>query len=295
MIPIIRFLFSLYFICGISLFAHSAEITKANSKSAIVSVGDLKMSQGDEFFAINSEGKRTALLVVSKVTSKFALMQIKKGKIQVGQTVAPRKSATPAKANPESKVVAEEDDSDLPTRRNTFHGGVLFGYAMNTMSLTVQTGSSREDITMTDSSFSLKPFVDYHLSPSLTVRGATGYETFNVKGTLSNALCSGSTNCQAQYSYLPLEGSAQYNFMNQSTRAYVGLGYSFLIELNRSVNIPNLNSESKTNQMIMASIGADFALKNKKFIPVVFEYATFPGSTNVKASALYLRVGYGFW
>jgi len=96
------------------------------------------------------------------------------------------------------------------------------------------------------------------------------------------------------FTYLGLEGAAQYNYMNSSSfRGWLGLGYAFLLTMSKSVNVPNLQSASSTNQMYLFSTGAEIAMGRKNFIPVALEYGYIPG-TNVKANAIYLRAGYGW-
>ena len=173
-------------------------------------------------------------------------------------------------------------------------GGILAGLAMNSLALTIQnTAGAKEDASLKDMSFNLKGFYDYDFMPEITIRGAAGLETFNTKGSTKANLCDNGTSCTAAFNYLALEGSAHYNFLTGKTKAWVGLGYSFLIQMSKASNIPNLTSDSSTNQEILVSLGADFWMGPKSFIPVVVEYGTFPGSANVVASAIYVRSGYG--
>lgn len=274
--------------------ARAATISKINATQALVDLEGESAQVGAEFFAINASGKRVALLSVKRAQGGKALMLVKKGKANVGDTLQVRKVAGKTKPKATDEESSEDSSSDNFQRHSNLAGGVLLGYGMNTMAMTVQVGTSREDVSMKDSSFSVKGFVDYNLSPTITVRAATGYETFAVKGSIQTALCNGSANCQANFSYVPFEGSVHYNFMTGNTKAWVGLGYSFLMEIGRSVNIPNLSGSGKTNQIILFSAGADLKMGKTSFIPVVLEYGNFPGSSSVKASAIYLRTGYGF-
>ena len=276
------FLFFLFLISG---YAQAAQVSKVNQTQAIVDLQGEVTSPGAEFYSVNSDGKKVSLLVVKQIKGERALMLIKKGKATVGESVQAKSAASAKKSSGAKRTLS---------RRSTLSGGILGSYAMSTMSMAVQVATVKEDVKMTDSSFGAKIFVDYDLSPSITIRAATGYETFAAKGTITTELCGGTNDCHANYNYLPLEGSAHYNFMTGDNRAWVGLGYSFLIEMSRDVNIPNLNSENKTNQSILFSLGADFKMGASNFIPVVVEYAMFPGSTNVTASATYVRAGYGF-
>jgi hypothetical protein len=46
--------------------------------------------------------------------------------------------------------------------------------------------------------------------------------------------------------------------------------------------------------MILFSTGVDIGLNKGAFIPLVLEYGMFPGSTDVKASSIFARAGYGW-
>jgi hypothetical protein len=153
--------------------------------------------------------------------------------------------------------------------------------------------------TLTGSSFSFKGFVDYDFSSELTFRGAVGLEPFTVSGdATSNGLniCDDGTSstCKVNFNYIAFEGSIHYNFLTGKNRAWAGLGYSYMLTASKTINIPNVQTSGSTNQMILVSVGGDFNIGKKgSFIPVVVEYGTIPGD-NVKASAIYLRGGYGF-
>jgi hypothetical protein len=270
--------------------AMAAQITQVKGNRALIKLDGMSASVGSEFYAINGQGKRKAILVIKQVRGNSAIAQIIKGAAGKGFTLKSRSEAAPTSSS--------YAGSSKKSARKGLAGGVLAGLNQNSMALSVQpsTGGAKQDMQLVDTSYSLKGFVDYPLSPSINVRGSVGMETFVVSGQSTVNICGNSTttNCGANCPSVACEGAAQYNLMTGSTRWFVGAGYSFLMEMAKDNNIYNLNSDGKTNQVILLSTGIDYGLSGGSFIPVVLEYGMFPGTSNVVASAIYARIGYGF-
>lgn len=278
----------------LSSFTWAAQVTKVSGKKVLIKLEGFSLTVGTNYYLLSSDGKKKAIVEIKQVKNDLALAEIKKGSAEVGYSV----QATSAQAKSTT-----EDPSDKSTAaKSVWSGGVLGGLSMNSFAMTVQSTTNtalKADATMKGTSFGIRGFVDYEYSPSITVRGFAGYEPFAVKG---NALGTGSAKicdagaseeCTVSFTYLALGGEAHYNFMTGKTRAFVGLGYNFLMAMGKSVNVPNLDTSSSANQMITFIGGADIGLSKGAFIPVTFEYGMFPGSASVVASAMYLRAGYG--
>lgn len=278
--------------------AFAGSVSQLKGSKALIQLEGEPAQAGQEFYVLDSNGKRIALIKISQVKGDRAIGEVTKGTAVLGAST--KLKARPGEHSPPNEPrTTSASSSTNSTKRKKISGGVLAGYAMNSMKLTVQNPSApliKEDVTLTDSSFSVKAFADYDLSPEFTIRAATGYESFAVKGSTAVAICSNgaSKDCKVAFDYLTFEGSAHYNFITGSTRAWAGLGYAFLLQMAKSLDVPNLSADGGQNQMILISAGADFGLSGGSFIPVVLEYGMFPGSSNVVASAIYARVGYGF-
>jgi hypothetical protein len=281
----------------ISAFAFAGTVSQVKGNKMIIQLEGETPEIGTEYFIINSAGKKIGLVSIKQIKGTKALAELSKGQANAGDTIQSRSggNSSAAQASAETET---SSSSGKRVRRGKHRAGALLGYAMNTFSLTVQdktNASLREDVTMKDNTFNAKGFYDYDLTPALTIRAAAGYETFAAKGTTQQAICdnAASTSCEVNYSYLGLEGSLHWNFINGATRAWIGGGYSFLLAMSKQNNIPNL-TDSSTNQMLLVSVGTDIGLKNGAFIPLVLEYGIFPGSSNVNASSIFIRGGYGF-
>jgi hypothetical protein len=281
------------------LSALAASVTQVKGTKLMIQLDGMQTEPGAELYILNEEGKKVGLVQVKQVRGDKALAEITKGKAAAGAQVQAKgvsSAAAAGSAATEPRGGGSASGSSA-SKKGKKVGGILAGYAMNNMSLTAQyNAGNKEDLTMKDSGFSLKGFYDYEVSPAFTIRAATGLEMFSVKGTTSLNICENGTSksCEVSFNYLAAEASAHYNLTNGSFKAWVGLGYSFLFAVSKKSNVPNLSSDSSTNQMILISGGADIWTSKTAFFPVVVEYGMFPGSSNVKADALFVRGGYGF-
>lgn len=278
----------------------AGSVTKVKDNKVLLQLDDTVANANDEFFLLNPEGKKKAIIVIKQIKNGKAVGEVTKGQADVGFTMKAKLASTPTNSTSETEKAEPESETSHSKYKGKLAAGALIGYGMHTLSLTVQNPSipaQKEDAKLTDSAFSVKGFADYNLSPAITVRGAIGWEPFSAKGTTKQAICeSGKSNaCQASYNYLGFEGDAFFNFINnKKMKIFLGLGYSYLIQVGKTVTIPNINSENTTNQMVLGTVGMNYFIKGGKgFIPAQVEYAIYPGSTNVQASSIFVRSGYG--
>jgi hypothetical protein len=287
--------------------AQAGEVQQIKGTKVLITLTDVEANVGTYLFIVNSEGKKIGIIQVKQIKNGRAIAELTKGRGEVGASVQGKSKATSAPTPSASESNDESEETTAPrssSARKKISLGVLGGmtsssFAMDmgpTAATTVcPTGNCRDAGSLSGTSYNLKFFGDYDLSKALTIRVASGLETLSAKGTIARSLCTGNTNsCSVSINYLALEGGAHYNFLTGSTRAWIGLGYSFLIAMSTSTTIPNLSTSGGTNQMILFGLGADFGLKKGAFIPLVLEYGMFPGSSDVKATSYFLRSGYGW-
>ncbi len=273
-------------------FSLAASVTQVKGSKVLISIEGIEAASGTEVYVLDNSNKKIGLLAIRQVKGSKAIADLLKGRAVDGAALIVKSPSATKSSGSASSSPSSSDKGFLKKGKNV--GGVLVGLAMNSLALTIQNVAGiKEDAVLKDMSFNLKAFYDYDFMPELTIRGAAGLETFSAKGSTKAALCDNGTNCGVSFNYLAFEGSAHYNFLTGKTKAWVGLGYSFLVQMSKASNIPNLSSDSSTNQEILISAGADFWMNAKSFIPVVVEYGTFPGSANVVASSIYVRSGYG--
>ncbi len=280
--------------------AFAASVAQVKGTKLMITLDGTPAAPGAEFYVLNEEGKKIGLVTIKQVKGDKALAEITKGRAVPGAAMQEKGAAPSAGGSASTEAPggggAHTKSSGAPNTKGKKVGGILAGYGMNSMSLTAQNGTTKEDITMKDSGFSLKGFYDYDISQAFVIRLATGLEMFAVKGTTSANICENGTSksCEVSFNYLAAEASAHYYLSQGSFKPWVGLGYSFLFAVSKKNNIPNLSSDSSTNQMILVSGGADIWTSRTSFFPIVVEYGMFPGSSNVKADGLFVRGGYGF-
>lgn len=292
-----------------SLHLKAAQITNVKDSRVLIVFEGEASEPGTQFFVINQEGKKIGLVEVRKVKGEKAIAEIVKGRAEIGGELIPRSSAPVKKSEPEAEPKDEEnpdeekpkEDKESSLRKSKLAFGALAGYASNSMSLTVQSATNsavKTDATFSGTNFNFKGFLDYEMSKDLNFRSTFGYEPYVVKGTATTSsgtyLCNNgaSANCQINITYFALDGMGQYNLVKGSKRIWLGLGYSLLVTMSKSIDVPNFSQTGGTNQMLLLGVGADFNLNKTSFIPISVEYGMIPGD-NVKASAYYLRTGYG--
>jgi hypothetical protein len=289
----------------LGLQASAGEVQQIKGTKVLITLTDVQANVGTYLYIVNSEGKKIGIIRVKQIKNGKAIAELTKGRGEVGASIQGKSGSSGT-----TQANAEDSNSEAPPAARTtsirkkIALGVLGGMTSSTFAMDMgptaattvcPTGNCRDAGSLSGTSFNLKFFGDYDLSKSLTIRAASGLETLSAKGNITRALCTGNTSsCSVSINYLALEGSAHFNYLTGSTRAWVGLGYSFLIAMSTTTTIPNLSTSGGTNQMILFGTGADFGLKKGAFIPVVLEYGMFPGSSDVKASSIFLRSGYGW-
>ena len=140
--------------------ALAQEIVQLKGTKALINLSGLEASAGTEFFAVDSGGKKRAILKVRQVKGDRAIADVIKGSAKTGQSVQVRGGAAAA-APSEARVqdVPTEDGSgggeDRAKRPRGFLGqflkrgtaaGVLAGLSQNSMSLTGKGGGFTEEL-----------------------------------------------------------------------------------------------------------------------------------------------------
>jgi hypothetical protein len=283
----------------------AAEVTQVKGAKALINLSGTDAQVGQQFFVLSSQGKKIGIIEVKQVKGGKAIAEILKGRAEVGGNLTPKGAGVAQAQKAERQDSAQSESSEETTttksrsKKKLSGIGLLFGVGSHSFAMDIgptTAGAGRDAGKLSGMSFSLKGFGDYDMSPTLTFRGAAGLETFTAKGSITNTYCAAGTSadCSIDFSYLGLEGSAHYNYLSGKTRAWIGIGFSFLVEMSAKNNIPNLGTSGGTNQMLLFSTGVDIPLAKGRFIPLAAEYGMFLGGSDVKANSIFLRAGYGF-
>jgi hypothetical protein len=290
----------------ISTLSWAGEVKQVKGTKALLVLSEAEAQVGAQFYVLSSEGKKIGIIEIKQSKNGRAIAEILKGRAEVGGSLlskaagaagaASKTTAATQSENTPSSGDSEDTGSGRSSRRK-YPIGILAGMTINSFAMNIgpKTSTSRDSGALTGTGFNLKAFGDYDFTKKLTFRAAVGVETFAASGSIAHTYCDSgnSASCSVNFMYLGFEGSGHYNYLTGKTKAWVGLGYSYLLQASSSNNIPNLDTGTGSNQMILVSTGADFGLSKGQFIPVVVEYGLFPGSADVKATSIFIRGGYG--
>lgn len=287
----IFFAFSLLF-AGTSALA--AKVTAVKNNKLMIELEGDNAAPGAEYFVLNAQNKRVALVKVTQVKNGRAIADIVKGTAQAGYTLQIKSGGSAAASSAGSSSAGGDDYYERKLSQKSHTGnswGVIGGYLMNSM--TVSTTSMKID--MSGSGFGALGYYDYAISPTIVFRGMAGLETYNVAGTNTAASPSNCTNnCDVKLNYLSMYGYARWNFLQGAYKSWLGGGAGYLYPLGTAGGTVFANNQMGANQIFVFSVGTDVRLSNKNYLPVSLEYGMFPTTATVSAKIIYLRVGYAW-
>ena len=280
----------------------SATISQIKGTRTLIDLEGAEASPGDEFFALNTSHKKTAVLRIRQVKNNKAVADIVQGKVDVGYSLQAKASAK--SENKETTAARGEEDSASPSSsRDTSYSrtlkpsyGVLGEYIMNSMQVAVKDALSQKDtVSMSGSSFGVGGFYEYILTRDISLRLLGAIEQFNVAGTSTITGCDSKTskNCDAKIMYASAYGLGKYYFWQSRSRFWAGAGGGFLMAVSKSSTALDSGAIS-TNQVLTLAVGGDWQLSRKTNIPISLEYNYFPPSDTVKATNIAIKFGYGW-
>ncbi|WP_413582018.1 hypothetical protein [Bdellovibrio sp. HCB288] len=271
----------------LSLTANAAKILKVSGGKALIDLEGDTALVGDQFFSIDSSGKKRGLIQVSKVQGGRAIATVSKGAAVAGQSLQRfqgRMSAAPNEVN-----------SRASSSSGKRAWGVIAGMANSSMDVK----SSTSGMTMTGTSFNVNGFYQTYLDKNISVKALVGYESLNVSGSKPSSFSGGTCNtagatCSAELGYLGFNALIRYTAFRTSSMDFtVGGGLGFLFAMQKSSNVLD-TSKISTNQTVVGSLGVDWHLDKRTFVPIQFDYAMFPDNNTSSATQMILRAGYGW-
>lgn len=277
---------------GFASQAFAIKVVAVKDGLALLDLEGSTVQKGDLFLASDKEGKRRALLQISQIKESKAVSHILKGGLKedpasytlaaytppVKNTATATATATPARPR---KV--------MRARRSPHAWGVLLGMAQNTMKVNLTGASS---VNMKGSGYLLEGLYQRPLDGKVEVLGRFGYNTLKASGTANTTGVCSNGNCSVDIGYLGFDGIIRYAVRKPKTTFWVGGGLGFLFAVTKSSNVLDTGKIS-TNQKLLLSLGLDWNLDRRAFIPLQFDYAYFPNKNTVTTSQMLFRVGYG--
>lgn len=291
----VLFALSLFFL---SNSAFSATVSAVKNNKIMMSLEGESTSVGAEFFVINPQGKKVAIVKVLQTKGDRALAEIVKGTAKQGYSLQSRGgggSASSMSTSPSEGSSSENSyyEKKLSQRVHTGNSyGLLGGYLMNSMTITA-TGLNTS---MSGTGFGASGYYDYALSPTLVARAMVGLEQYVVQGSNSSTTpVSCTTNCDVNLNYLSIYGYGRWNYLQETSyKAWLGGGAGYLYPISKSSTAFTNTSQLQANQVFVAAAGVDVRLSGKNYMPISIEYGLFPTSSTVSANILYLRLGYAW-
>ena len=265
--------------------ADAATIKKIKGNKALVSTDGTEMKIKDQFFSLNSDGKKRSLLEITSIKGDQAVANVIKGKPEVGQSLVPTSAGSSKKAVSSASKKSVKASS---SQSNFKHMGLLGSYLMNKMNVNFTISGTNFSTAMTGTGFGLLGYYDYDFNSDLQIRVAGGVEKFQVAES-----CSALAACNANITYLSGYGIAKYNIINGATKVWAGGGAGLLYAISKDSTVLDSSLITSTYTLTL-STGVDFDMGGGSYLPVVIDYSLFPSTSSVTANYLALRVGWGW-
>lgn len=264
---------------GFSSLAFAGEVTKVKGRGVLISLSGDDANVGDLFFLLK-DGKKMAIIRVTKVKGDQAIGSILKGKADVGMTTQKREGGGGKSAGGGG---GGGGSSRMGASKKSYWGGMI-GYSMDSMTVDLPSGAT---VSMTGSAFSAMGLFDYKLFNRGWFRGLGGYQGFQAQGS---AICLGSTTCNMNASYIDLNFLFRYLFTDSAFRPWLGGGFGLMFPAAKSSTALDTGSISSTGIFIISG-GLDWQISPTMYVPISLEYGMFPKSATVEASWITVRAG----
>jgi hypothetical protein len=290
-----RIMTLLFLITPMTSFSQVVKQVK-NTKILIEFSGATTANKDDEFFVMNENNKRSALVKITQVKGTKALGIIVKGTAAPGNKVIPRKATATAGLKASESSAPAESPSFI--RFDKMKLGINLKMMMNAISAKqIDALSNQETVAMKGSNMGLSLNMDMPLAGRLVARGEAGVEMLDVKGTGTFTSCDGktSTNCNAQITYLTLGAAGRYDLIQSKFNLWVGGGGLIKIPLSKKSTSLDESKIEMANSIYVAT-GFDYMINNKSFIPLGFEYhlSLNKSDTVPVIDQMNFTIGYGF-
>lgn len=290
-------LFSLVTVCFCT-HAFAGTVQQIKNGKVLVALEGTPAQVGEQFFAINENNKKTAIIEITAVKGDRAVGKITKGTTKPNDTILSKGvGPTTSAAAPVEKKVPKESSF---IRHDLRKLAVNIKFSNDTISTLQQDSTNpfpnKETVDMKGSNIGLNVTMGIPLSQTFSIQGFAGYEMLKVTGAAQRQVCDGktTTDCNADISYLTVGALARLTYVSDSLEYWAGTGIGFKQPISKKSTALTLDNISLGNTAIIA-LGLDYHLNNTKFIPVSFEYhKSFNESETVPViSHMGIQVGFG--
>ena len=278
------------------LLSFSQTIKQVKDGKVLIEFSGTPPNKDDEFFVMNENNKRSALVKITTVKGSKALGMIVKGTAVAGNTLVARKAAATAGLKASESSAPADGPSFL--RFDKMKMAINLKIMMNAISAKqIDALSNQETVAMKGSNMGLSLNMDMPLAGRLVARGEAGIEMLDIKGTGAFTSCDGktSTNCNAKITYLTLGAAGRYDLIQSAFNLWVGGGGLIKIPLSKKSTSLDESKIEMANSIYVAS-GFDYLISNKSYIPLSFEYhlSLNKSDTVPVIDQMNFTLGYGF-
>lgn len=268
--------------------ANAARITQVKGDQVLVDLeGDSSFVEGARYLVM-VEGKRKAVVELSKVRGGKAIGKTLKGTSVQSATLAPLSGGGSAQASSESSPSPSRSKSRRSRRGGLYSSmtfGVLAGYATASQDVT----KTNETIMMKGSSLSVKAFADLPVSGELGVLARFGIENFGVTG---DSVSAGGP-VETKIMYVDADALLRYYFLSGNLRLFPLAGMGLHYPLSKTSGVLDVARISATTIFFLGG-GVNYAFSDSMYGHLTVEYGLFPPSNDVKTSLIGARFGVGF-
>lgn len=289
-----------YFLIILTLISTSAlaqTVTMVKGQKALIDLQGTSVKAEDEFFTLNAAGKKIGIIKIRTIKGGKATADILKGKVEVGNSLQSRGggSAHATSSGDSSGSTQDTSSGSSPSAlRKSETWGILGSFGMDKMDASFTNSSVKYTTNMQGTGFGLLGFYDHPMTKDFILRGTAGIEQFISNGTLTTAVCGNGTSndCSVNIMYLSFYGTAKYILVGGKAKLWLGGGLGYLFAASKSSNV--LKTDGLSTYVIVPSLGVDIPI-GAGFLPIVFDYTLYPDSADVKASAMSIRAGWGWY
>lgn len=294
------FLLPLFLILLFVSHSESAIVTQSKNGKVLIDNQRDEVESGQEYFLLNSEKKKVALVRISTVKEDKSVGLVIKGKSDGTETLLLKSEASPADKVPRFQENTTNVDTNPTTTYRLQQKKISLLLNMLSSKMTALEADAQapnpnvDSVQMTGSSIGVTGAYDRPISSWFEFRGTLGYEPFTVAGTSVITGCDAATSrdCMAEISYLSAGAYARFDIYKSRTSVWLAIG-----SLGK-FPIAKKSTALKTEDLKLAgayslAVGLEYFVNNKIFIPFSVEQQYFFSTETVKADQLSIRIGLG--
>jgi hypothetical protein len=283
-----------------SVASFAGTVTQVKNNKVMLEFDGETVNVGDQFFILNADGKKVAIVEITAAKNKKALANVLKGKAVIDGSTQAKDSAGGGSGSSGGSSSAASGSSKFIRNDMTqiaFHLKMM----MNSISAKQQDRTlpfpNKETVGMQGTNFGFGASVDYKLMSWLKFHGLLSYEMLDVAGTAKFNSCDNknSPNCNASISYFGFQGLARYDITKSAFNLWTGVGASTKFPLSKKSTAINTDALKQSDSAVFA-FGTDYHINNKSFIPATFEYHYSLNTSEEVPTIDHMSfmVGYGF-